>query len=757
MNLDSFISIVSTFSISDPIRKKNQFLIELPNGELIDSKIVLDSKGEVDKIIDSNGTELLPKIWICEKLGRVSALARSISTALKIDEPFISPVGKFELHWSVEENVESESEIVCDKLKTICETDNFWESHLVYLTSDAGEGKTTILERLACKLAVNYQPGRGKLVVPISLSGKPFIRFEDIIIATLANKYKFSGYFYPSFLSLIKLGVIIPAFDGFEEMFVESPTGEAISAMADLIQDLKGKGLVLVAARSAYFEHQNLTTQGKLYNLINTTPVVFSKIRINRWRREQFIDYGIARGHTQEEATDLYENLISKFGIDHPIVTRAVLVKKLFEAFEANPNLDDFTTSSPQDYNEFFSKFVFALIDREAKKWLMKSRGISTPVLSVQQHYFLLSMVAKEMWFTRSEVLRTDVLETITDLFIDSERLNPDAAWQVKQRVKDHAVLRVASGAASHFEFDHQDFYQFFLGNAAATSLNDINSDDIVDICRRGRLSKTTLLCTAYELKMSDNIKNITGKLVEKINREQKSSYARENLAIILIILNQKLRTDLQISQVSFESEPFDTLELLNITFSECLFSAVKLSNIKATTIFMNCKILEVEYVKNIAVPGKIMGATEVCSLFDEEEECNEYAPSAIKYELCKVLEFEKDSLPTINISQPFEVDDKLLIIEKTLRVFYNRIEVNEDLLKQKLGVRFAVFWNDILPDLRGLVFEDVPYRGGGRKERIRIVCKLAQIQKALEVANGKYDLFLTMLQNKASNFHGFS
>src|SRR5439155_5933768 len=91
------------------------------------------------------------------------------------------------------------------------------------------------------------------LLLPITLGGRPFLRFDDVIIGALVNRFRFQVLYYETFVELVRLGVIVPAFDGFEEMFIESGTGEAVSALSNLLGRLRSAGNLLVSARKAYF------------------------------------------------------------------------------------------------------------------------------------------------------------------------------------------------------------------------------------------------------------------------------------------------------------------------------------------------------------------------------------------------------------------------------------------------------------------------------------------------------------------------
>jgi hypothetical protein len=745
MNRENFVEILSSFSISDPIMRKDQFIIELPTGEIIEGKYSISDDGNLEKITE-NDVDAVPEIWIAERLGRLTSLARAIKNCLSDTKPFVSPLGKYSLNWSMG-GINTGDESVCEKLLEICNTKNIWETHVLYLTSNAGEGKTTVLEKISTLQAERFQLGKGRLILPIPLAGKPFIRFEDIVIGTLVNRYKFSGYLYSSFITLIKMGFIIPAFDGFEEMFIESPTGEAISAMAEFIKDLKGSGLVLIAARTAYSESQNLTTQGKLYDSLSKFPVVFSTIKIDRWRKDEFIKYGEERAYTTEEIEQLYAKLGSVFPFDHPILTRAVLINKLFDSFTENGNIDDYLKIASSNYLDFYNQFLRKIIEREASKWLQKLKNESIPVLSIDQHYKLLSFIAKEMWSSKSETVKEDFLEMLADLFSETEKLNAEAAWQVKKRIKDHAVIHLSNKVGKTYEFDHQDFYQYFLGYSIYLDIKGKNIKEVFDIARRGRLSKNSIEAFAFSV-INDGIECVD-EIIACINMEQKTSFARENMYLMCILLFQNTERQLPIAYTVFESEPFDQFDLYNIIFKDCILTNIHSSNIKGRLEFINTKIIKFNIDDNEKKEIIINNETEINSLYVLDEDFMEYSPSIIKEKMSNKINtiFITDGVAQVFIER--RSDEKLMIIEKVIRMFFNRIEVNEEHIRQKLSFKATQFFDDILPDIVDIIFEEVGYHGSGSQKRFRIICKLEKIQKAFELCNGDYSVFLDSLSKK--------
>ena len=118
------------------------------------------------------------------------------------------------------------------------------------------------------------------------------MRLDDVIVAELSNRLRFQILYYDSFIELIRLGVIIPALDGFEEMLVESSSGDVNSALGNLVNSLSSSGQVIIAARKAYFEFHSFAAQARVFDTIgNQCDISFSRLAIERWEKEKFLEY----------------------------------------------------------------------------------------------------------------------------------------------------------------------------------------------------------------------------------------------------------------------------------------------------------------------------------------------------------------------------------------------------------------------------------------------------------------------------------
>jgi hypothetical protein len=154
-------------------------------------------------------------------------------------------------------------------------------------------------------------------------------RLLDIVVASLVNNLRFQRLYFEAFVHLVRMGVLVPALDGFEEIFVETSEADAISSLGNLISHLQGDGSLVIAARKAYFEFRSLRAQARLLDSLPNVDVSFGRVGLCRWSEEEFTTYATLAG--LEDAKQFYDSVCEIVEVGHPLLTRPVLVRRLVE------------------------------------------------------------------------------------------------------------------------------------------------------------------------------------------------------------------------------------------------------------------------------------------------------------------------------------------------------------------------------------------------------------------------------------------
>lgn len=759
MQMDDFKAFLTIFK--DPgteiLYDKKQVGISL-NGVLITASLKTPSG---DVYVDEGG-ELEPASkWIVRRLARLPLLATRLCESVASTECFVSPsasllptlyVGPEEIVVQTDDALSTTSRAIDDKSQL--------ETTVLYITSDAGEGKTSLINQLARAQARKFIDNNTDwLLVPIPLGGRHFLRFDDITIGVLQNRYRFQHLYYNSFLALVQMGVIVPAFDGFEEMFVESSSGEALSAMGILVSSLNSKGAIVVAARKAYFDFENLRVKERLYETIRKFSVGFGKLELQRWDKSKFLAYSDNRGI--DNAQEIYRCVSERLGPDHPLLTRAVLVRRLVDIAEKSASLSALLEQIPKSSADYFTVFVRGIIEREAnEKWIDQSgkNDVGGPLLTVDEHCDLLSHIAIAMWEARVDYLKRDSLELVTDYFCEANRKSASQSHQVRERIRGHAILVSSGNAEQAVEFDHDEFRLFFLGEGIAGQirpLNETSKAEVLGMFRRGvlpRLAQRALIRAVTRDARLDQIQ-VVRLLLDISGEDVQASYTHENCSDIIIrLLSGAPGNDLGVTRLAFGLNALRDRKLSNIKFHDCYFSPTSFESTELNTCsFINCKFAQIRVFASTKVTNVSFESCTVDALMLNEKNREIWDPTEIRkqLELLGVI-FEKSTIADVGPVVDDEItDDEITDMEKIIRYFTRSTHIGENVMLIKLGNRGRSFIDGTLPQLtkQGVIAE-IENRGRKGQRRFRLGIPLQRLNAAIASSRGSFAKFLDQVGN---------
>lgn len=749
MNKNELKAVLSAFSDTpeDIDLSQNEVIIQVQD-QLIAFQTVL-KKGQIHII--ENEVETVAEEWIAKRLAKLTQLAQRIIDYVKDTPDFIAPSGK--LVDQLEENPLDQEVDVADageKAMELLGNPSGIDTFVLYLTSDAGEGKTTVINVQARLQAQKYLDGKSEwLLLPIPLGGRSFLRLDDVVVGSITNKYRFRGLYYESFIALVKYGFIVPAFDGFEEMFVESSSGEAVSSLSNLIRNLDSTGSVLVAARKAYFEIRNFELQGRLLDGLPDSSTSFARIKIDRWNASHFIAYWKARGLS--DAEKIYKTLSQKFGSpDHPLLTRAVLVQKLADVAEDEGRFTGLVQKIDGNTANYFSSLIDSIIEREIEgKWVDRTEeNVRTPLLTLRQHHQLLSLVATEMARESTSLIKKESLDLIAELYCDSIRLPVGITRQVINRMPDHPLIIKPEKNATTFAFDHDEFREFFLGEALANHLINKNDVDVRLLLRNIPLSKAAVAACRNILRDDEvNYQDIFIELERLTQNESSATYIQENCRRLMFRVAQDGHlTGVTISSATLSLELFTDVSFDSVKFSDCYFfpGALEACNLKNCT-FENCQFESIELGGGVSIKATVLRNCEVYS-FIQSASCD--APIFSPSEIAKRLEkngFIMEGEPTESGYDGIPNEDgRLLLLTRALRAFSRATGVNDDLFLRRLGKKGHEFMDLVLPEILKVgLLEEVEHKGAGHHKRFKLAIPMSQVQKALRESGGCFEKFI--------------
>ena len=696
--------------------------------------------------------------WIVKRLAHLSILASRVLDVLKDEaKSFISASANVSDRG--DDSRHADDALVA--ITQILDKDVPGFSSATYLTCDAGGGKTWLISEVAKRQAQLYIDKKSDwLLVPIPLGGRQFLRFDDITAGVLHNKYRFPYLYFESFLALVRMGVIVPAFDGFEEMFVESNSGEANSALSSLLRSLNSAGRVLISARKAYYEFEDLNVRDSIFDTMADIQVVFSKVELTRWSAPQFVAYATKRNVPNPR--QLYDRISDVLGDDHSLLTRPVLVKSLIDLAMEDNVQGDFLENLKEARGNYFEVFVEKLIEREvSEKWIDRSGAdkVGRPLISIKEHIMLLGLVALEMWEGHTAFLKKDSLEFVADYFSEIYKKNIEQAEQIRKRLYGHALLVPVLNKKA-VEFEHEEFRNFFLGHALADILKEVNQNKKVvlhNYLRIGMLPKDSIdaFCRQMmNLNMPDRIR-CAKYLVEISHEFSATSFVVSNIsAVILQLLDRVSSSMLTLNMYSFPMQSLRNITLRDVIFKNCHFGMSSLGGCKLERVrFEECSFDKIMIDSVGTIHDVEFVDCNINAVLKDERDYRGWAPEECIQRLemigCNVIN-SGVALPPSNNSEEYSYDPRIESIEKIITAFLRRNSISENVIRMKLGNKASEFLTCVIPDLIKLnVMAKREASGGSTQSFYGFCVALSIVRHAIVESKGNYDKLKEILSLK--------
>ena len=768
MQFNDFKRIVTCFAddSGDVVTDHGELLVQIRD-ETITAKVTKHRSGEL--LVDEAGFDgpMPARSWIVKRLARLPLLADRICSYVRPPEHFVSPSGL--LLDQLERDPEDVPRRCPDAGKAIREklghqaTD---ATSVWYLTSDAGEGKTSMIEEVAVRQAEAYKAKQADwLLVPVPLGGGTFLRFDDVVVSALVNKLRFQLLYYDAFLELVRLGVLVPAFDGFEEMIVESSSHEAISALGNLVGKLESEGNLLFAARKAHFDYTRSTAL--LFDTIGRGQgVTFGQLSLNRWDRDTFLRY--AKERRVADPSKLHEVAAKRLGPEHPVLTRAVLVKRLIDIATEDSDISHLLDRISQDQHNYFHDFVESIVEREAhSKWIDKSGDPPSALLAINEHHELLSMLAREMWLGSTDELGTDVVGLVVEDFVDENNKSPAVLRQIQERIKEHSLLKLLQSRARPGDqkwllaFDHEDVRIFYLGQALGRALVAHDLGTVRSIIEMAALPpNASAEASRYVRLRGDDAQRTTLKLLQSLaDANPLASFTTENCGLLTIGLIDGQDGRHEARNMTFPADALSNRSLTNFRVLGSYFLGTNLTETELRGCeFVNCQFERLEVSNQIDVINtSIDDACRVESVVlrngETDDQISRFAPNQIRRELDRVgFTFPSNPPPENDADEGHEADNDLVLVQRFLRPFRRATVLYESTIRQRLGVNANHFVNALLPTLRlAGVVKDVTTRGHGSQHKMRLAASMKEIEEAMSASGGRFEGFVEEVRRRVA------
>lgn len=656
-----------------------------------------------------DGQETLPYKKFLQKLAGLELFAHKLYNKHSKDDSFYVDPDAVQINMSGRK--ECPAKIA---LREECEKNTGFGTTICFITADAGHGKTILLKEYEKEQVGKFLNGTAdKLFWHIDLHGRSLVRLNEVLMYEL-GELRINGLYYNTIITLIKHGLIVLGIDGFDELSAEIGGDKALGSLSKLVLDLDGAGTIIAASRRAFFNTQDYINNSKLTGSISEgAECEFDEIKIKNWGKKQCMEF-LSYFYSAQESKHQYDSIVALLsnGEKHPIIARPFIFTKIvIDSYREKKKPLDYI--SVGQYNaEGIQNVLSAFVQREVIKWADVDRTTGQPLLSFDQHMQFLAEVAKEMWSEKKDWLNQETIQFLLAVLLESWDIDAARVPQVAEMTRFHALLVVSERGDDCRCFDHVEFKNYFLAFALNRELGNI-TDQSVKRFESLLVDAQLPDSVAYYLSTfipQDKKRSLIDYIIHAGKDDWGLTYLRQNLGTILPFLLNELHNTQVISvtkKLSFSSIVFENKSIMNVSFSDCLFSRISLNHTRLNNVtFKNCAFTDIRLYKNAENVFTNVIIDNTCSISkvsivdaDSEEEYAEYSPNNIFYLL------HREGITYRNEALQQETPKRNETFRKQVKRFLNKfvkysIQYEKNFTEPDYlnGISASVILNEIIP-----------------------------------------------------------
>lgn len=623
-------------------------------------------------------------------------------------------------------------------------------SRVVFITADAGQGKTMLLKEMQYKIAKRYLSNQCQyLFWHVDLQGRQLLRLNEALLGDL-GELRITGLYMQSIITLIRYGLIVLAIDGFDELAAEQGNSDALGALSHLVNQMNDSGTIVAASRRTFFDAEEYIKRTKILSISVSPNSQFDQLKLCDWTKQEDLEYlGIISidGKKFQNPEKIYNEILHELKADpeHPMLTRPFLLAQIAKGlllYDLSPGQFIGNMKNPL---ESVASVLEAFIDREVtQKW--KNRETGEPYLSQDQHIALLNSVAEEMWQSQQDKIRYEFIEEILSVLMDEWKIEHNRRPSIIEMVKMHVLLIAPDSDYTCRKFEHPEFKNYFISYSLQNIIKTLGEGVILDSALRflaiAQLPDSVAKYAASKLpKQPDFVKSILMCLDKMINNEWRPTFLQANVGTIIPYLinnvdfnetlifaqkvvyssivfeNSKIR-NVRLQNGYFVNNFFNRVDWEGVTFEDCEFNDPIFDRTNSrfkNVIFINCKITTVT----------------LCEGGDEVRK--EYSPSRIIDALKSInIGFHHSEIMEQTKDDPFDHSEQKNILMKLINIFRKTTRVTSNILKIKFSSEHHSYLFETLIPLAekyGILVE-TKWKGGGNAKSWRLTTQAEDILK---------------------------
>jgi hypothetical protein len=646
-------------------------------------------------------------------------------------------------------NNDDVTDTAIDFLRSQTSTTPAFLSRVVFITADAGQGKTALLREFQQTQAKAFLEGSvSSLFWHVDLQGRQLLRLSEALMGDLGD-LRVPGLWMPAIIRLLRRGCLTLAIDGFDELAAEQGGNDALGALARIVHQLEGRGTIVAASRRTFFDTDDYIRRAGMFRRA-ASDCEFNEIRLQDWDETHAIHYlsqVCHEGNSFDDPAAIFAEMAAELGsANHPILTRPFLLAQVSRGLLIYDLPVSGFIRGMEDPLKGVGTVIEAFVDREVtEKWKQQETG--EPFLTREQHLRLLSDVAEEMFRAQSSMISIDVLETITAILLDEWEIDPGRRQQVLEMVRMHVLLTPPSESDfSERSFDHEEFRDWFTAYALKDRL--LRTSDTQSLgASQGMLSVAHLpdataryVCSLFE-RSPEVATGILKGLEAAVRDEFRPTYLQTNVGTLIPFLMDGVQPVEPVEfsgPIVFTSLVHDGKRLRDITFRDAIFSGASLVGVDWSGVsLVTCNLGELTLSSQSCYQDVQIRdcALEGIRLVDGDglEETREYAPARIVSVLEGLgIEVVDSSTQAAGADDALEDGQLRKLVRRLLSTFRRTTLLTDDGLQQRFRGDTKRVMDEVVPFMIATgVLVEKQWRGSGRHKAWGLGHQLEDIEKA--------------------------
>lgn len=471
-------------------------------------------------------------------------------------------------------------------------------TQIVMITGEAGAGKTSVLRELVLEQAEKYLHGKSeKILLYVDAQGRALARLNEALATELQDlKVRLT---YHSIATLVRVGLIVPVIDGFDELLGASGYDDAFSSLAAFLEQLNSYGQLIVSARSTYYEEEFLRRTKKTAEeqIWYHTP-----IKICTWDEEDrtiFIEETAkSRSMTEESKADLKKRARQAFSEKEDLAGKPLFFSKVVDL------LCDEESDLPVR-GDLLDILIDRFMEREQKEKLLDRQ--QRPLLTRDHLERLMEELAEEMWNQETRELDLKSTKEVANFVLEDSEVSAEVERIVVERIPTAAFFS-PSNKQGNIRFEHEIFFFYFLSHVIVRMyIQDTNMHTVLG---RSNLPDFVAERVALELKRQghlsslDSLQRLLDRLCEAARfQSRRTSKVRDNAGRIVMALLRNFADgraeNVEISGRIIRHVNFPGGDLQGVVLRECTLENVMICGTDLTnTRFIDCDPKELTLLK---------------------------------------------------------------------------------------------------------------------------------------------------------------